>query len=99
MPGGDPAYFQPIPYITRECNKCNKWGHRQFYCWFMTKYFPEITDSYDKLKVRNGTNSINNINTRESSDDESSENDNKGTYKRQQDPRSSQKKSNKCKSN
>ena len=61
-PKGNPKYFRPIEYITKECRTCNKWGHREFYCKFMNSCFPNITANYDKLRVVNNS-TINNINS------------------------------------
>ena len=60
MPRGDPKFFTPQPYAKLRCRQCNKWGHRVFYCEFMNKYFPEVTDTYDKLDF-NKRNSVSSI--------------------------------------
>lgn len=77
-PSGNPQYFKPIPYVTVTCRKCNKWGHRQFYCSFMHKYFGDIVDAYNQL-YRGGNNintvssiqSIDKKNKRHNNDDDS----------------------------
>ena len=65
MPSGNPAFFRPIQYATLRCRnpKCNKWGHRAYYCHFMNTYFPEVTNSYDKLFNNNNNNNNNSVST------------------------------------
>ena len=63
MPSGNPKFFRPIPYATRRCEKCHKWGHRAWHCRFMTKYFRDIMNNYANLdRNRNDSRSFNNNN-------------------------------------
>ena len=90
-PTGNPQYFKPILYEPTRCRKCNKWGHREFYCTFMNKYFGSITNNYDQLynsdlgsgsSSRRTVSSIQHHNekrhksSRDSSDDDSENNNN-----------------------
>ena len=52
----------PIKYANLQCNQCNKWGHRVFYCKFMHTFFPQVVEAYNQSKINNNNNSINNIN-------------------------------------
>ena len=53
MPSGNPQMFRPIPFVAIECRICGKFGHRAFYCEFMTKYFPEVTNAYNNCRNSN----------------------------------------------